>query len=102
MEGYKSAAVARAELPDGIAVIADNRIAELAEMDNDSFGGSGTTIIACEDTGRTGYCMELAPHYCDVIIRRYVEKCGADEVEVERGGEVIELNDAAEAAGATL
>lgn len=68
----------------------------------DSFGGSGTTIIACEDTGRTGYCVELSPHYCDVIVRRYVEKCGADGVEVERGGEVIELSDAMEAVGATL
>lgn len=37
----------------------------------DLFGGSGTTIIACEQTGRIGYSMELDPKYCDVIIKRY-------------------------------
>ena len=37
----------------------------------DLFGGSGTTIIACEQTGRIGYSMELDPRYCDVIIKRY-------------------------------
>lgn len=37
----------------------------------DLFGGSGTTIIACEQTGRTAYCMELDERYCDVIIKRY-------------------------------
>ena len=33
----------------------------------DPFGGSGTSIIACEKLKRTGYVMELDPHYCDVI-----------------------------------
>lgn len=37
----------------------------------DSFGGSGTTLIACEQLNRIGYCMELDPHYCDVIIQRW-------------------------------
>lgn len=37
----------------------------------DSFGGSGTTIIACEQLGRTGYSMELDPRYCDVILQRW-------------------------------
>lgn len=37
----------------------------------DSFGGSGTTIMACEQLNRTGFSMELDPHYCDVIINRW-------------------------------
>ncbi|MBQ7154841.1 MAG: site-specific DNA-methyltransferase [Synergistaceae bacterium] len=37
----------------------------------DCFGGSGTTLIACEITGRTCFMMELSPEYCDVIINRY-------------------------------
>lgn len=37
----------------------------------DSFGGSGTTIIACEQLDRNGFSMELDPHYCDVIINRW-------------------------------
>lgn len=34
----------------------------------DSFGGSGTTLIAAEETGRVAYLMELDPVYVDVII----------------------------------
>lgn len=42
----------------------------------DLFGGSGTTIMACEQNGRTGYIMELDPHYCDVIITRWENLTG--------------------------
>jgi len=37
----------------------------------DLFGGSGTTMIACENTNRRCYMMELDPHYIDVIIQRW-------------------------------
>jgi len=37
----------------------------------DPFGGSGTTIIACEKTGRQARVIELDPVYCDVIVRRW-------------------------------
>jgi site-specific DNA-methyltransferase (adenine-specific) len=37
----------------------------------DLFGGSGTTLIACEQNGRTAYLMELDPKYCDVIVDRW-------------------------------
>lgn len=37
----------------------------------DCFGGSGTTLIACEITGRNCLMMELSPEYCDIIINRY-------------------------------
>ena len=43
----------------------------------DNFGGSGSTLIACEQTGRVCRMMELDEHYCDVIRRRWAEfKCG--------------------------
>ena len=37
----------------------------------DCFGGSGTTLVACEITGRRCLMMELSPDYCDIIINRY-------------------------------
>lgn len=45
----------------------------------DSFGGSGTTIMACEQDGRTGYSMELDPKYADVIVQRYIDWKKSDE-----------------------
>lgn len=39
----------------------------------DLFGGSGSTLIACEQTNRQCFMMELAPHYCDVIRKRFVK-----------------------------
>lgn len=42
----------------------------------DTFGGSGTTIIACEQLNRKCYMMELDPHYCDVIIARWEKLTG--------------------------
>lgn len=39
----------------------------------ETFGGSGTTLIAAEQTGRVCRCVELDPHYCDVIRRRWAE-----------------------------
>ena len=42
----------------------------------DCFGGSGTTLIACEKTERKCYMMELDPRYCDVIIERWEELTG--------------------------
>ena len=42
----------------------------------DIFGGSGTTLMACEQLGRKCRMMELDPHYCDVIIKRWEEFTG--------------------------
>ena len=46
----------------------------------DLFGGSGSTLIACEQLNRTCYMMELDPKYCDVIIRRYENLTGEKAV----------------------
>ena len=37
----------------------------------DCFGGSGTTLIACNETGRKCLMMEISPDYCDIIVERY-------------------------------
>ncbi len=42
----------------------------------DSFGGSGTTMLAAEKNGRIAYLMELDPKYCDVIIKRWEDFTG--------------------------
>ena len=42
----------------------------------DLFGGSGSTLIAAEQTGRKGYLMELDPKYCDVIVKRWEDFTG--------------------------
>src|SRR5579884_3999381 len=42
----------------------------------DLFGGSGSTLIACEKLGRRARLMELDPHYCDVICRRFMAFSG--------------------------
>lgn len=46
----------------------------------DPFGGSGSTLIACEDSGRAARCIELDPLYCDVIIRRWQDHTGQQAV----------------------
>ena len=53
----------------------------------DPFGGSGSTLIACEQTDRECYTIELDEKYCDVIVKRYIEQTGTSEsVSVERNG----------------
>lgn len=51
----------------------------------DLFGGSGSTLIACEKTGRVCRMMELSPRYVDVIVRRWQEFTG-QEATLEDGG----------------
>ena len=56
-----------------------------ADLVLDSFGGSGTTIIAAEKHGRYGRLMELDPKYCDVIIKRWQDFTGKKAVHAETG-----------------
>lgn len=60
----------------------------------DTFGGSGSTLMACEKTNRICYTMELDEKYASVILRRYVEDTGnSDGVYVIRNGEHIPYAD---------
>jgi DNA modification methylase len=45
----------------------------------DLFGGSGSTLITCEKINRVCHTMELDPHYCDVIRKRYANFIGKGE-----------------------
>jgi DNA modification methylase len=51
----------------------------------DLFGGSGSTLIACEKTARDCRMMELDPKYCDVIIKRWQDFTGEKAVHAENG-----------------
>lgn len=55
----------------------------------DLFGGSGSTLIACEKTGRTARLMELDPKYCDVIVKRWQDFTGK-KAKLEATGEAFD------------
>ena len=57
-----------------------NRSGTIADL----FGGSGSTLIACEKTNRKCFMMELDPHYCDVIVARW-EKYAGKKAELLNG-----------------
>ena len=62
----------------------------------DPFGGSGSTLIACEQTDRIARTIELDEKFCDVIIKRYVEQVGtSDGVSVTRAGVTLKYAEVA-------
>lgn len=81
--------VHRATFPLYLPTEIINRLTDEGATVLDCFGGTGTTLIACEDTGRTCYMCELEPAYCDLIVRRYIERVGMDD-------DVVMIRDGAE------
>ncbi len=65
----------------------------------DPFGGSGTTLIAAEKTGRIGWLIELDPKYVDVIVRRWQDWSGQ---EAYREADAVKFNDLAALAGVAV
>ena len=60
----------------------------------DPFGGSGSTLIACEQTDRICCTCELDEKFCDVIVNRYIEQVGSSvDVFVIRSGEKVPYAD---------
>ena len=60
----------------------------------DPFGGSGSTLIACEQTDRVCHTIELDEKFCDVIVKRYIEQAGTTEnVYVVRNGQAIKFDE---------
>ena len=57
----------------------------------DPFGGSGTSLLAAEQTGRRGFLIELDPAYVDLTIRRWQGMTGQDAVHAETGQTFTEL-----------
>ena len=62
-----------------------NNSSKAGDVVIDCFGGSGSTLIACEKTNRHARLMELDPKYCDVIIRRWQDFTGQKAVHAETG-----------------
>jgi DNA modification methylase len=62
----------------------------------DPFGGSGSTLMACDEMERLGRTIEFDPKYADVIVNRYRSKHGEGEIFVERNGRRIHITDLGE------
>ena len=76
-----------------VALVAD-AVLDCSKRDGivlDCFGGSGTTLIAAEKTGRRGYLMELDPSYVDVTIKRFEKLTGKDAIHAENGSSFAEM-----------
>ena len=67
------------------------RTSELGELIYEPFSGSGTTLIAAEQTGRRCYAMELSPQYVDVAVRRWQEFTGKQATHAETGKPFAEV-----------
>ncbi len=62
-----------------------NNSSKAGDIVIDCFGGSGSTLVACEKTNRHARLMELDPKYCDVIIKRWQDFTGQKAVHAETG-----------------
>jgi len=66
--------------PVKLATRALIRSSEIGDIVADVFGGSGSTMIACEQMQRKCFMMELDTKYCDVIVQRYVNFTGNEDI----------------------
>ena len=73
------------EKPVELAVRAMQYSSKPGENVLDLFGGSGSTLIGAEQTGRKSFLMELDPLYCDVIVQRYENFTGKKAERIPRG-----------------
>ena len=63
-----------------MAITEEVRIDEIIVID--SFLGSGTTMIACENTGRKCRGIEISPEYCAVVLERFKDATGKEPVRI--------------------
>ena len=78
--------------PIELIAYALNKSSKKDDVILDCFGGSGSTLIACEQLDRTCYMCELDPHYCDIIIQRWENFTGEkavlyDSLSDKKGGD---------------
>lgn len=76
--------------PIALAEWCFNELAEKAKTILDLFGGSGSTLIACEKTRRQCFMMELDPHYCDVILSRWEKYTGKTAKRLTEGSDDLD------------
>jgi 16S rRNA G966 N2-methylase RsmD len=76
--------------PKPIALWQDivENFSDIGELIIDLFGGSGSTLIACEKTKRKCFMMELDPHYVDVIVTRWCKY--TNQTKIKRNGETVD------------
>ena len=74
------------EKPVEVPAMAITHSSKKGDIVFDAFGGGGSTLIACEQTGRKCYMCELDPHYVDVIIQRW-ENLTGQKAELIKGGD---------------
>jgi DNA modification methylase len=77
------ASVHGAVFPLGVAEHFVSNCSKPKDLVIDYFGGTGTTLIVCEKTGRKSRLMELDPKYCDVIVKRWEEFTGKKAILAE-------------------
>lgn len=75
--------------PVELAIRAIENSSQTGEIVMDLFGGSGSTLIGAERTGRRAYCTELDPIYGDVIVSRYVMETGNIGITCTRDGKTM-------------
>ncbi len=76
--------------PVGLFAYQIQNSSRIGDVVIDVFGGSGTTLIACEETNRKARLMELSPEYCEVIIKRWCNLTGGD-IKIIRNDECIRM-----------
>ena len=79
--------------PVALAEEALNKTTRASAVIMDLFGGSGSTLIACEKTARDCRMMELDPKYCDVIIKRWQDFTGKKAINAETNQPFAEVTD---------
>ena len=77
------------EKPVELAVRAIQYSSKTGENVLDLFGGSGSTLIACEQTGRKAFLMELDPLYADVIVQRWEQFTGQKAIRQAAEAEAV-------------
>ena len=87
------AAIHGATMPVHLAEWACGKLCDASRRIFDPFGGTGTTLIACEQLGKIASLIEISPQYCDVIIKRWQNFTGNQAVH-ENGKTFAELENA--------
>jgi DNA modification methylase len=87
---HSSKMVHLTEKPVELAIRAMQYSSRAGENVLDLFGGSGSTLIAAEQTGRKAFLMELDPLYCDVIVERYEKFTGRKAERVTARSEAVQ------------
>ena len=78
-----------------IALVADALldVSKRGDIVLDPFGGSGSTLIAAHKTGRRARLIEIDPHYCDVVVRRFQKYTGTNAISASTGQTFEELTE---------